>query len=115
MPAKDLIGNIPASRSLIKQLILLGELVFVMVPDSVEEERMHSAMKFLKNSQRNKLGDGYLTACVRTFKNPRAHMNTFPFKDYKDAVKAWLAGATKHGRYGLGVYRCLYINKALRN
>jgi hypothetical protein len=36
---------------------------------SVEEERMFSAMKFLKNAQRNRLLAEYLTAAARLFKD----------------------------------------------
>jgi len=39
----------------------LAEAVFI--PVSVEHERMFSAMKFLKNLQRNCLGEEHLTAC----------------------------------------------------
>ena len=40
-----------------KQWMLLAQLIFVMVPGSVEEERKFSTMKYIKNLQRNKLGE----------------------------------------------------------
>jgi hypothetical protein len=48
--------------------MVMAKLAFTMVPGSVEEERMLSAMKFLQNAQRNRLLDEYLSAAARLFK-----------------------------------------------
>ena len=68
-----------------------------MVPGSVEEERMFSAMKYLKNLQRNRLLEEHLTLCARLFHHPRVKLATF---DYGKAIKIWLAGAPERGRMG---------------
>jgi hypothetical protein len=64
-----------------------------MVPGSVEEERMFSAMKFLKNAQRNRLKDETLTICARLFRSKGA--SAFPIKA---AMEKWLK-AGPGGRY----------------
>ena len=70
-----------------KQWILLAKLIFVMVPGSVEEERMFSAMKYLKNLYRNRLGEAHLTICARAFHHPRITISNFP---YQEAIQFWL-------------------------
>jgi len=45
----------------------LEELVMVMVPGSVENERVFSAMKNLRNPQRNRLQQEHLTCCAQGF------------------------------------------------
>ena len=73
-----------------------AELVLVMVPGSVEDERMFSALKYLKNPQRNRLKDEHLTACARGFKSPHFSLMSFP---YPDAIGKWLDAKKKRGRY----------------
>ena len=74
----------------------LAELVLVMVPGSVEDERMFSALKYLKNPQCNRLKDEHLTACARGFKSPQFSFMSFP---YPDAIGKWLDAKKKRGRY----------------
>ena len=42
----------------------LAELVLVMVSGSVEDERMFSALKYLKSPQRNKLKEMHINVCA---------------------------------------------------
>jgi len=48
--------------------MLLAELVLVMVPTSVGDERMFSE-KYMRNPQRSSLKQEHLTACARGFKS----------------------------------------------
>ena len=80
---------LPARSATMRQWILLAQLIFVMVPGSVEEERMFSAMKYLKNLWRNKLSAEHLTLCARAFRHPRVDLATFP---YPVAIRLWLEG-----------------------
>jgi hypothetical protein len=66
--------------------LLLAKLAFTLVPGSVEEERMFSAMKFLKNAQRNRLLAEYLTAAARLFKDSAYTVDNF---DFPRALKFW--------------------------
>eukprot|EP00983_Pelagomonas_calceolata_P033638 1053170-Pelagomonas_calceolata.AAC.5 len=68
-----------------------------MVPGSVEDERMFSAMKYLKNPQRSSLKEQHLTACARAFKSKEFSIASFP---YPTTIGKWLY-ASKRGRYGL--------------
>jgi len=77
--------------------MLLAELVLVMVPTSVEDERMFSTMKYLRNPQRSMLKQEHLTACARGFKS-KFSVGSFP---YPQAIGAWLDACTARGRYGL--------------
>ena len=78
---------ISMKNTMISSNILLAQLVFVMVPGSVEEERMFSAMKYLKNVYRNRLLEVHLTMCARAFHHPRVTLSNFP---YKHAIRFWL-------------------------
>jgi hypothetical protein len=64
---------------------LLAKLAFTLVPGSVEEERMFSAMTFLKNAKRNRLLAEYLTA-ARLFKDSAYTVDNF---DFPRALKFW--------------------------
>jgi hypothetical protein len=79
------------------EFVKLAQLVMVMVPGSVEDERMFSAMKYLKDPQRNRLQEQHLTACARAFKSKEFSIKSFP---YPAAIGKWL-DASKRGRYGL--------------
>ncbi|NCB23801.1 MAG: hypothetical protein EOM56_13415, partial [Deltaproteobacteria bacterium] len=78
--------------------VAFAKLAIVMVPGSVEEERVFSAMNFLKNQTRNSL-DTHLEDAVRVFTQALYTVHTFP---YSQAYKHWLAGAPIRGRYMLG-------------
>ena len=86
----------PAAQIKLSAWFKLAELAIVMCTGSVEEERMFSAMKYLTNAHRSRLGEKHLTACARGFKCSYS-LSTFP---YAEAIEAWLKGAPKRGRYG---------------
>eukprot|EP00983_Pelagomonas_calceolata_P070831 1150939-Pelagomonas_calceolata.AAC.3 len=52
----------------------------VMVPGSVEDERMFSAMKYLRNPQRNRLKQQHLTCCAWGFMCPDTTVESFPYE-----------------------------------
>ena len=79
---------------LIGEWAAAAELVIVMVPGSVEEERLFSVMNFIKDYTRNRLSL-HLEAAVRLFSQQQYTTVTFP---YVRAYHAWLAGMSK-GRY----------------
>jgi hypothetical protein len=72
--------------SYFEEWMVMAKLAFTMVPGSVEEERMFSAMKFLKNPQRNRLLAEYLSAAARLFKTCDYTVETFPFSR---ALQKW--------------------------
>jgi hypothetical protein len=74
------------SKDAVSEWIILAELAFVMTPGSVEEERMFSALKYIKNVFRSRLGTDLLTAAARIFKNTMYSVATFP---YSRAVAFW--------------------------
>ncbi|KAJ9528162.1 hypothetical protein QJQ45_005792 [Haematococcus lacustris] len=76
----------------------LAELAMVMVPGSVEEERMFSAMAYLKDDTRNRLNEEHLNACARAFHTVIHGVSDFP---YHEAIGVWLGAANKKGRYGV--------------
>ncbi|KAJ9528914.1 hypothetical protein QJQ45_000478 [Haematococcus lacustris] len=76
----------------------LAELAMVMVPGSVEEERMFSAMAYLKDDTRNRLNEEHLNVCARAFHTVTHGVSDFP---YQEAIGVWLDAANKKGRYGV--------------
>ena len=60
------------------EYLVLAELAFVMVPGSVEDERLFSAMNFIKNDLRNRLKNPHLTATVRLFFSRQLNGEDFP-------------------------------------
>jgi len=64
---------------------------------SGSDERMFSAMKYLKNPQRNRLKEQHLTTCARGFKCKES-IQSFPFPS---AIGKWLYACPKRGRYGV--------------
>ncbi|KAJ9533737.1 hypothetical protein QJQ45_026806 [Haematococcus lacustris] len=61
-----LVGH-PITKADISEYIKLAELALVMTPSSVEEERMFSAMAYLKDDTRNRLQECHLNVCARVF------------------------------------------------
>eukprot|EP00983_Pelagomonas_calceolata_P084446 1156361-Pelagomonas_calceolata.AAC.7 len=74
----------------------LAELVLVMVPGSVQDERMFFALKYLRSPQRKKLKEMHINVCARGFKSMECNLSSFP---YPDAIGRWLDAAKKHGRH----------------
>ena len=65
----------------------------------VEDERMFSAMSYLKNKHCNKLDEPHLNVCARFFHQQWFSLSTFPVDN---ALEFWHAGAPKRGRYSRG-------------
>ncbi len=59
----------------------------VMMPGSVEDERMFSAMKYLRNPRCNRLQQQHLTCCARGFKSEFS-VESFPCSA---AIGEWLS------------------------
>ncbi|KAJ9514935.1 hypothetical protein QJQ45_002736 [Haematococcus lacustris] len=76
----------------------LAELAMVMVPGSGEEERMFSAMAYLKDDTRNRLNEEHLNVCARAFHTVTHGVSDFP---YHEAIGVWLDAANKKGRNGV--------------
>ncbi|KAJ9516060.1 hypothetical protein QJQ45_024487 [Haematococcus lacustris] len=57
----------PITKADISEYFKLAELALVMTPGSVEEERMFSAMAYLKECTRNRLQECHLNVCTRVF------------------------------------------------
>ena len=75
---------------------VLAELALVMVPGSVEAERMFSTMTFIKDNLRNRLTT-HLSRCARIYSQHTYTLSNFP---YAEAIMAWRAAAPTRGRYG---------------
>ena len=75
---------------------VLAELALVMVPGSVEAERMFSIMTFIKDNLRNRLTT-HLSPCARIYSQHTSTLSNFP---YAEAIMAWRAAAPTRGRYG---------------
>eukprot|EP00983_Pelagomonas_calceolata_P048919 1141274-Pelagomonas_calceolata.AAC.4 len=73
------------------EFVKLARLVLVVVPGSVGDERMFSAMKYFKNPQRNSLKEQHLTACARRFKSKEFSIASFR---YPTAIETWLEPAS---------------------
>eukprot|EP00967_Tisochrysis_lutea_P031168 scaffold36706_cov14-Tisochrysis_lutea.AAC.1 len=69
-----------------------------MVPGSVKDEWMFSALKFLKSPQRNSSKEKHTNVCARGSKSMEYDFALFP---YPDTMGRWLDAKQKHGRYGL--------------
>ncbi|KAJ9506477.1 hypothetical protein QJQ45_019466 [Haematococcus lacustris] len=80
----------------ILEYIKLAELALVMTPGSVEEERMFSAMAYLKDDTHNRLQECHLNVCARVFSSNQFDLDTFPDER---AISKWLDNAAVRGRY----------------
>ena len=81
-----------------KTFLELAKIALVQVPGSVEDERIMSAMSYIKNRQRNRLGEESLNNCVRVFSQDAFTLESFP---YPAAFKLWKEGAEIRGRYAI--------------
>ncbi|KAJ9518369.1 hypothetical protein QJQ45_010304 [Haematococcus lacustris] len=86
----------PITKADILEYIKLAELALVMTPGSVEEERMFSAMAYLKDDTRNRLQECHLNVCARVFSSNQFDQDTFPDER---AISKWLDNAAVRGRY----------------
>lgn len=80
--------QIPALRVACDEWLTFARLALTIVPGSVEAERAFSALTYIKNSMRNRLGHEHLNACMLAFTQHWFDISTFP---YKDALEAWYA------------------------
>ena len=74
----------------------MGQLILVQVHGSCEDERVFSAMAYLKDKQRNRLGEAQLNVAAWLFHQPWFTLATFPVDD---ALEIWHASAGRRGRY----------------
>ncbi|KAJ9525786.1 hypothetical protein QJQ45_009341 [Haematococcus lacustris] len=88
----------PITKADILEYFKLAELALVMTPGLVEEERMFSAMAYLKDDTRNRLQECHLNVCARVFSSNQFDLDTFP--DQR-AISKWLDNAAVRGRYRL--------------
>ncbi|KAJ9510390.1 hypothetical protein QJQ45_015858 [Haematococcus lacustris] len=65
-------------------------LEYIMTPGLVEEERMFSAMAYLKDDTRNRLQECHLNVCARVFSSNQFDLDTFPDER---AISKWLDNA----------------------
>ena len=72
----------------------LAELALVIVPGSVEDERVFSAMNFIKSALRNRLVNPNLTNAMRIFTSQAYAVATFP---YKEALQIWKEAKQRRG------------------
>ena len=86
----------PGTADAISEWIKLGQLILVQVHGSCEDERVISAMAYLKDKQRNRLGEVHLNVAARLFHQPWFTLATFPVDD---ALELWHASAGRRGRY----------------
>jgi hypothetical protein len=59
----------PALADSCSEFLRLYELAMVMVPGSVEDERMFSAINFIRSDHRNRMKASHLSVCARLFKD----------------------------------------------
>ena len=85
----------PTGATNLSQWAVLAELALVMVPDSVEAERMFSTMSFLKDKLRNRLTT-HLSPCAQLYSQSTYSLSNFP---YPDAIKSWREAVKFRGRY----------------
>lgn len=85
------------TSGMISEFVKLAELVLVLVPGSVEEERTFSTMGFIKDRLRNRLGQEHLNTTVSLKTQQVFTIDTFPFRD---AITEWKSTAEIRGRYG---------------
>ncbi|KAG1658358.1 hypothetical protein FOA52_003692 [Chlamydomonas sp. UWO 241] len=74
----------------------LAELAIVMVPVSVEDEQLFSALNFIKSKAHNRLHHPHLTDALRLFFSNTFEVLTFP---YTEALKASKEAAAVRERY----------------
>ena len=75
----------------------VAELVMVMVPGSVEDERMFSTFKYIRDRQRNRLHAQHLRSCARGFKS-----SVFSVKSFHIHRPFWSGSAL---RSAVGLFR----------
>ena len=82
------------ARDRFGEWVKVAELVMVMVPGSVEVERMFSTLKYIRSPQRNRLHAQHLTSCARGFKSSAFSVESFP---YPQAILEWHSAKKRRG------------------
>ena len=67
------------ARDRFGEWVKIAELVMVMVPGSVEDERMFSTLRYIRNPQCNRLYEKHLTSCAWGFKSSAFRVESFPY------------------------------------
>ena len=80
LSAKDFWGEATGlgARDRFGEWVKVAELVMVMVPGSVEDERMFNTLKYIRNPQCNRLQAQHLTCCARGFTSSAFSVQDFP-------------------------------------
>ena len=89
------LSSSPGQADAISGWTKLAQLVLVQVHGSCEDERMFSAMSYLKNKYRNKLDEPHLNGVARFFHQQWCNYKSFP---YNASLDIWQAGAPTRGR-----------------
>jgi len=74
--------------------VKVAELVMAMVPGPVEDERIFSMLKYIRNPQRNRLHAQHLTSCARVFKSSAFSVESLT---YLQAILEWLSAKKRCG------------------
>ena len=75
-----------------KEWLKVGQIALIMIPVSVEDERLFSALNFIKSDLRNSLINPNLTNAVRMFVSDRFDLASFP---YDEALDHWQGVKTR--------------------
>ena len=97
LPNSGDLSSSPGQADAISEWIKLAQLVLVQVHGSSEDERMFSAMSYLKNKYRNKLDEPHLNEVARFFHQQWCNYKSFP---YNASLDIWHARAPRRDRYG---------------
>jgi hypothetical protein len=87
----------------ISEFVLLAEICLVQVPGSVEEERMFSAMNYIKNFLRNRLAEQHLNVAARLFQQRRYTLSNFPYARLRPSGASKLPVARECLKVGPGL------------
>lgn len=78
----------------LSEFFKVAELALVIVQGSVEDERVFSALAWLKDTKRNRLSAEHLTTCVRMVAQKWYSLEDFP---YTKAIEAWKKEKKRRG------------------
>ena len=83
------------ARGSIGEFLVLAQLLITVVSGSVANERVFSALEFVKNTRRNALQGDHLEWCARAKVQNVFTLEKFP---YEKALAQWRASSVR-GRY----------------
>jgi hypothetical protein len=90
-----LTSNAVYTANKVSEFARLGDILFVIVAGSVEDERLFSAASFVLSKHRRRL-DKSLVKCVRGKVHGVFSLDNFP---YERALELWKAAKPGRGRY----------------